>query len=139
MRGWCCSASCNPPAPCAMKGTRALTSVHVLPRLLPPQLHFQSGPEPSSQTCMSSSICGLSQRGMFAADRVNSSFGPDSGLSDTGTKLACSRWCCPTPDTTCLLYFLLFPAGSGNIYFINIYKKLKISLLFCHILILLCL
>lgn len=33
----------------------------------------------------------------------------------------------------------LFPAGSGNIYFINIYKKLKISLLSCHKLILLCL
>lgn len=36
-------------------------------------------------------------------------------------------------------FFPIFPAGSGNIYFINIYKKLKISLLFCHKPILLCL
>lgn len=29
VRGWCCSASCNPHAPCAMKGARALTGVHL--------------------------------------------------------------------------------------------------------------
>lgn len=39
---------------------------------------------------------------------------------------------CPTPDMTCLLYLPFFSAGSGNIYFINICKKLKISLLFYH-------
>lgn len=59
--------------------------------LLPPQLHFQPRPEPSSQIGMSNSDCDLSQRGIFAADSVKSSSDAASDLRDTGTELACSR------------------------------------------------
>lgn len=107
----------------------------VLCRLLPPQLHFQSGPEPSSQIRMPSPSV-VSHRGVcLQLTEVNLAL----TLPVVSVQLACSRWCCPTPDMTCLLYFPFFTAGSGNTYSINIYKKLKISLLFCHKLILLCL
>lgn len=103
------------------------------------KLHFRSGSEPIPQPCVSVLAWGLSQRGSPAADGVKPSPDPASAHNGTGTEFAHSRWHCPTPDMTCLLYLPIFPAGSGNIYFINICKELKISLLFCHKLILLCL